>query len=285
MLLLPILLAAAPSLTLHAQVGAAKAKPGWVYARAGEAVTLHAVLKGATAKGYRWHRVEVAVGSLDNTTPSFHFEPVTFEEVEIEACRDQPSCPADIRATKLPAVPELPGAGTMAFKVTATLADGRELATPGSEAVQWGGLTKEVMRVTFRADDSLIGYASELINTPYIFGSAGPDGRNQSDLLIGSDCADFAVYARRRMGIRAEYTSSYGIDAQAPEVKDGKPKRGDLLHFPGARHVAIFFEDRPPLGEVSDDDLIFHTCWTPPTVQRLGDSGCAPRPWRLLRFK
>ena len=30
--------------------------------------------------------------------------------------------------------------------------------------------------------------------------SAGPDGRNQSDLLIGADCADLVIYARRRMG-------------------------------------------------------------------------------------
>mgnify|MGYP000954763781 CR=1 FL=1 len=279
-----LLLSSLPALQLHASVGDAAPRPGWVYARVGTPVTLHAVLSGAQAMDYRWFRVEPAVGALDNTTPSFHFEPVRYEETELTACRGKPTCPAEVRPTLLPTVPQLAGAGTMAFKVTATLPGGAALSTPGLESTKWGGLTPEVLRVTFRADDTLVGYASELLNTPYIFGSAGPDGRNQSDLLIGSDCADFAIYARRRMGFRADYTSSYAIDRQAPEVKRGAPKQGDLVHFPSTRHVAILYEDVPPLGELNDEDLILHTCWAPPTVQRLADTPCAAKPWRLLRF-
>ncbi|MFZ5439613.1 MAG: hypothetical protein ACOZQL_06375 [Myxococcota bacterium] len=279
-------LSAKPSLQLEATVGDAK-KPtsSWVYAKRGTPVTLRAVLRGAEAAAVRWFKVEPAVGALDNTTPSFHFEPVRYVETEISTCAGQLECPADVTPTQLAPVPQLPGLGTMAFRVECETKRGEKLSTPGADSTKYGGLTRDVFRVTFRRDDSLIGYATELLNTPYIFGSAGPDGRNQSDLLIGSDCADLVIYARRRAGKKASYTSSYDIDRQAPLLKEGKPARvGDLVHFPGSRHVGILFEDREPLGVVDEDDLILHTCWAPPTVQRLGDTGCVSRPYRVLRF-
>ena len=284
-LLLTLMLTAGPTLALQGSIGEARPKREWVYARQGEAVTLHAVLKGAEAKEVHWFKIEPTVGALDNTTPSFHFEPVTYAETAIAACDGKLTCPADITPTRLPKVTALPGVGTMAFRVEVISKDGVTLSTPGMTSTKYGGLTADVYRVAVRRDDSLIGYATELLNTPYIFGSAGPDGRNQSDLLIGSDCADFIVYARRRTGKKATYTSSYDLDRQAPLLKEGKAARaGDLVHFPGSRHVAILFEDREPLGVVDENDLILHTCWAPPTVQRIGDTECVSRPYRVLRF-
>lgn len=283
--LLTMLLAATPTLELQGAIGDAKPKRQWVYGKQGQVVTLHAVLHGAEAKEVRWFKIEPTIGAIDNTTPSFHFEPVTYVETALPACEGKLTCPADVTPTKLPKVDALPGCGTMAFRVEAVSKEGAALSTPGMTNTKYGGLTQDVYRVTLRRDDTLIGYATELLNTPYIFGSAGPDGRNQSDLLIGSDCADLIVYARRRSGKKAEYTSSYSIDRQAPLLAEGKPPRaGDLVHFPGSRHVAILFEDREPVGVVDENDLILHTCWAPPTVQRMGDTDCVSRPYRVLRF-
>lgn len=283
--LVALLLAAAPAVEIVSSIDGKAPVRGWVYAKRGQAVTLSARCTGAEVADVEWFKVEPTVGALDNTTPSFHFEPVTYQETAIDACRGKTDCPADVAPTVLAPVKPLPGVGTMAYRVRVTLKDGRVLETPGASSTKYGGLTKDVHRVTVRADDTLLGYASELFNTPYIFGSAGPDGRNQSDLLIGSDCADLIIYARRRSGRRATYTSSYEIDRQAPPLKKDQPPRpGDLVHFPGSRHVAILFEDKPPVGVIDEDDLILHTCWAPPTVQRIGDSGCASTPIRVLRF-
>ena len=285
LVVLTLVLAAKPTLELQGAIGEAKPKGEWVYAKQGTQVTLYAVLKGTEAQQVRWFKVEPTVGAVDNTTPSFHFEPITYTETAIVACEGKLTCPADITPTKFATVPQLPGVGTMAFRVEVVTKDGATLSTPGMTSTKYGGLTPDVYRVTLRRDDTLIGYATELINTPYIFGSAGPDGRNQSDLLIGSDCADLIIYARRRSGKKAEYTSSYEIDRQAPLLKEGKtPKAGDLVHFPASRHVAILFEDRDPVGQVDENDLILHTCWAPPTVQRMGDIDCVSRPYRVLRF-
>ena len=306
MIPLLLVLAAGPSLSLSASVDGDQAKAGWVYARVGQAVILRASLSGEKPKRVRWFKLEPAIESVDNTQPRFHFEPIPYREVELEACRDALVCPAEVSVTVLPKVEQLSGAGTMAFVVKATLEGGAELSTPGLEAVKYGGLTPAVMRVTFRSDDSYLGYLSELINTPYIFGSAGPDGRNQSDLLIGADCADLAVYGQRRLGKKVAYTSTFAIDRQAPEHfrgisaaedgqvldKAGRPivfgpggvHAGDVLHFPGSRHVAVLFEDRPPLGVLDTGDLMLHTCWAPPKIEPIGGSSCASFPWRLLRF-
>ena len=283
--LLTLILAATPTLEIQGAIGDAKPKKTWVYAKQGQPVTLHAVVRGCEPKEVRWFKIEPTIGAIDNTTPSFHFEPVTYVETALPACEGKLTCAADIAPTKLPKVEALPGVGTMAYRVELVSKDGTTLSTPGMASTKYGGLTPDVYRVAVRRDDTLIGYATELLNTPYIFGSAGPDGRNQSDLLIGSDCADFIVYARRRSGKPATYTSSYEIARQAPLLKEGKqPRAGDLVHFPGSRHVAILFEDREPLGEVDENDLILHTCWAPPTVQRMGDTDCVSRPYRVLRF-
>lgn len=302
MLSILLVLAAAPKIS--ATVDGAPAPAGVVYARAGQKVVLLA--KAPKAKAWKWFKLEPTTESVDNTQPSFHFAPIAYRATELEACRDQAECPADVSPTVLPKVDALPGVGTMAFQVEVTGTDGTVAKSPGLESVKYGGLTPDVFRVAVRRDDSFLGYITELINTPYIFGSAGPDGRNQTDLLIGADCADLAVYGRRRLGKKAEYVSSYTIDKQAPlkftgaaandkgEVVDAKgaaiafgakgAQVGDVLHFPGSRHVAVLYEDRAPVGVLDSGDLMIHTCWAPPKIEAIGASSCASFPWRLLRF-
>ena len=280
MLALIAVLAAAP-LEIRTSVDGASPKPGWAYARVGQKVVMHAP-RGST--GTQWFELKPVDPYVDNTQPSFHFAPIKYEAIELERCRGKDTCEA-----LGPGLPQLPGVGTMAYQLKVG-----PLATPGLEAMKWGGLGKEVHRVTFRLDDSYLGYVTELVGTPYIFGSAGPDGRNQSDLLIGADCADLAVYGQRRLGKKTEYTSTYGIDQVAPELgrvegPEGKQlpfKRGDVLHFPSSRHVAVIWEDRPPLGVLDPADLMLHTCWAPPAIEPIGNNpSCATFPWRVLRFQ
>ncbi len=281
-MLLLLVLAAAP-LEIKASVDKGAPSSGWVYATAGQSVELVAV-SAQKPTSFRWFKIEPTVASLDNTTPRFHFEPVKYAKTAIAACDDQPRCTVDVAPTVLPE--RMKGLGTMSFQVEATLGNGTVLKTPGLESMKYGGLTREVMRVTIRRDDSLLGYATELANTPYIFGSAGPDGRNQSDLLIGSDCADLLVYARRRSGKKATYTSSYDIDQQAPPLKAGaKIQAGDIVHFVEGRHVGFLYQDNAPLGELDESDILFHTCWDTPQLQKLGEVTCAAKPWRVLRFR
>ena len=314
--LLPLLLfllatptLAAPRLRLLSSVDQKPSTPAWKYVRAGQRVTLVAELSppvpGAT---FTWFRLESTAGAVDNTTPSFHFEPIPYEAVELVPCRGQPTCPAEPASSRWGHLEKARGTGTAAFQVRATLPDGTALSSPGIESIERGGLSRAVHRVAFRRDDSYLGFLTELFNLPYIFGSAGPDGHNQTDLLIGSDCADLAIYGARRLGLPARYTNSYLIDRQAPEIaravklegglavdRRGRPvafgstkgqvQPGDLLHFPNSRHVAVLYEDREPLGVLDPSDIILHTCWAPPTLEPLGqNTACASYPIRILRL-
>jgi hypothetical protein len=303
MLLVSTLLAA--SVSIQARVDDRAAAPGWVYARVGQKAVLKAVVTGAKPRDVRWFKLEPKTTSIDNTQPSFHFADIEYTEHEVAACRGKLECPADAAPQVLPAVPEVKGAGTLAWQVRVTPEQGGELKTPGLEAVRRGGLTRAVMRVTFRTDDTYLGYLSELVNTPYIFGSAGPDGDNQTDNLVGADCADFAVYGRRRMGLATGFTNTFHFDRTAPLASTAvaldatgvatdsagsslglpsKARPGDVLHFPNSRHVAVLYEDREPLGVLDANDLMFHTCWAPPKIEPIGASSCASLPWRVLRF-
>ncbi len=304
-MLLALVLAAAPSVTIVSQVDGSEPRPGWAYARRGQKVLLRAQVNGGKARQVRWSKLVPAVDSVDNTTPRFHFEPIAYRAEPIAACDDKLECPADVSGG-LKVAPGLEGTGNMAFQVTVTLDSGATVSTPGLEARDVGGLSPSVMRVVVRKDDSYLGYLTELNGSPFIFGSAGPDGRNQTDRLLGADCADLAVYGRRRLGAGAQYTSTYHFDEQAPELaravaldggkatdRKGRAisfgphgvKAGDVLHFPGSRHVAVLWEDRPPLGVLDASDLMFHTCWGPPTVEAIGDAPCASLPWRVLRWR
>jgi len=269
--MLPLLVLLAAPLQIRTSVDGSKPVAGWVYARVGQKVVLHAPPGGSP----QWFRLEPVDPYVDNTTPSFHFAAIRFNAVELERCRGKQTC-----EVKGPGLPGIEGVGTVAYQ----LRDG-DRATPGIEATKWGGLTKDVHRVTFRLDDSYLGYVTELAGTPYIFGSAGPDGRNQTDLLIGADCADLAVYGQRRLGRKAEYVSTYTLDRQAPEVK-GPVQKGDVLHFPSSRHVAVLWEDKEPIGVLGENDLMLHTCWAPPTIEPIGaNRACASEPMRVLRFR
>lgn len=296
---------AAPPLRILGSIEGQKPQPAWVYARASQKVTLHAeLLRGVPDEGLRWYRIEPSTRAVDNTQPAFHWAKIAYATEELTHCRGKRACEVDVIPRHLPRNAHLEGLGTMAFQLSATLPDGTVLQTPGAESIDRGGLSRRVFRVAIRKDDSYLGYLSELANTPYIFGSAGAEGNHQADLLVGSDCADLAVYGIRRAGrTDVPYVSTWTIEKHAPLVVQAtarsssgayadargrsitSAREGDLVLFPGTRHVGVLWEDRPPKGVLDEGDLLLHTCWAPPTVEPLGTAACASLPMRVLRFR
>ncbi len=113
------------------------------------------------------------------------------------------------------------GLGTMRYRVQLTLADGRQLASPGASAAQLTrGISPRVLRVTYRRGDDLVGHLTGYFNVPNVFGSGGGKGRrHQTELFQGADCADVVVGAARRAGARTmAYTSAAGLRRYARPV-------------------------------------------------------------------
>lgn len=284
-LLLRLSLGTAPQL-LSSVDGAAPTAAS-KYVRLGQMVTLSA---RAGEGELRWYRLDPVDDAVDNTQPRFAFKQLRYARVELEACRNARQCPHEVAFAHLARSP-VAGTGTTTFVLEVESAAGARQATPGEDARVFGGLGPQVHRVTFRRDDSYVGHLTELFGTPYIFGSSGVGAQHQTDLLIGSDCADLAVYGQRRLGRKVPYVSTWTISDHAPlqavvEAPGQRvaAKEGDLLLFPRTRHVGVLYEDRPPKGVLGEEDLLLHTCWAKPTVEALSETGCASWPVRILRF-
>lgn len=175
------------------------------------------------------------------------------------------------------------GVGVMHYQLVARLGDDT-LETPGDEARdRFGSLDGDLVhRVSYRPDTgSWVDYAFELFNTPYVWGSVGP----QVDGQRAADCADLAVYAWRRAGHPGvDYTWSYGmrhvtrlrsevvgIDAQGRFLdpdgahlvfgRDAHP--GDIILL--RRHIAVLYADDGD-GVLDVDDQLVQTNWHEPEL-------------------
>jgi hypothetical protein len=95
------------------------------------------------------------------------------------------------------------GAGSMWFSAAVTLPDGLVVRAPDGASVDRLGLSRSVARVSFRSDDSYLGWLSTYFGVPNVFGSNGAGGDHQSDRYTGADCADVLVGAMRARGVRS----------------------------------------------------------------------------------
>jgi hypothetical protein len=250
----------------------------------------------------RWFRVEPTVENLSNeASGAFRYEAVPYEATELVDWRGHASARADVRPTLT--TDRGGGLGTMRYQLLATLAD-VTLASPGVDARRGGasgGLTDAVHRVSLRADDSYLGWLTEMYGQPYIWASAGPNSAaHQSERLEGSDCADFVVYGWRRLGHDVAYTWTGGlpavtrlraagarrddgiyVDAQGQPL--AAPAPGDLMLFP--RHVGVFVRDAGVPGVLDEADVIVQTLFESPHESTLAASGYVGRPVEVRRWK
>jgi len=315
-----------------ASLGSAPATDRPVRARAGDPVTLYAAivverdgkrtvytdapspalagkpiaaepLARAPQLDLRWNRIEPALATMSNgdEPADFHFEPIDYRATAIDGAANRASIAADVRPTLTPDHGR--GLGTMRYQIIALQGD-RVIASAGPESRRGkgsGGLTDAVLRVSFRRDDTFLGYMTELYNQPYIWASEGlTHDTHQSERLEGADCADLMVYGQRRLGNKVPYswtgalpqvTDLLSAGTRSPDgiYRDQRgtplpfPRLGDLMLFP--RHVGALAADRGTPGILDDQDLMMHTLFDSPKEQAIADSGYADRPVEVRRFR
>ena len=246
-----------------------------------------------------WYKVEPAVETLSNTASGrFRFESIPYRETLVAPWIARARVRADVRPVAT--TDRGDGVGTMRYKLAAVTATGL-LSTPGERArrPRGGGLTGAVHRVSLRADDSYLGYLTELYGQPYIWASAGvTDADHQAERLEGADCADFAVYGWRRAGHPVPYTWTGGLGALTREIASGAPRDGVYrdaagapIRFPEAgdlvllpRHVGVLADDRGVPGVLDPADTMLHTLFSSPREQALGDTRYAGAEVTILRW-
>jgi len=184
------------------------------------------------------------------------------------------------------------GLGTMRYKAVAKTA-AQEAASVGVECRESGAACRKIHTLSLRPDNSYLGYLYELYNTPYIYGSKRIKGGHQSDLLVGSDCADFTVYGKRRQRGKKKFGYTYTgglyklsskrwrvtlddegfyIDKKGKRLTfgpEGKTRPGDLINFNGG-HVGALVKDDGD-GYLDTDDYVMHTLFKEPETVPIKD--------------
>lgn len=142
------------------------------------------------------------------------------------------------------------GAGSNWYAAEITLADGTTVRTPDGDDTDSLGLSRGVMRVSFRSGDDYLGWLSTYFNVPNVFGSAGPsDDRHQTERYVGADCADVLVGALRVAGqTDARYTSIAGLEALATPTTEVlfMNEVGEVLDGDGEPHPLLWGDDIAP---------------------------------------
>ncbi len=185
------------------------------------------------------------------------------------------------------------GLGTMRFAARVTH-NNRTVRSLDSRHQDRAGLKPGLATVRFRRDDTPVGYMTELINVPYVYGSSSPGGGHrghQAERATGVDCADLVVYGWRRAGKRKQgYTWTGGLKSRSKRrvwvtglkngqyrTADGRPiefgaqiRVGDMLLWD--RHVAVI-ATKDPTGYLTPETEILHTVMESPALVPLREVG------------
>jgi hypothetical protein len=116
----------------------------------------------------------------------------------------------------------------------------------------------KIIQIVIREDDSYLGYLTELLNTPFILPPMSiPTNGHQTDLRMGSDCAELAIYGKRRQGYNIPYCGPVNIIKFLDTISDNKIFPGCLIHF--GDQVSVVYKDAG-ISEVLDkDDLLIQS--------------------------
>lgn len=154
-----------------------------------------------------------------------------------------------------------------------------------------------IIQFAVRADDTYMGYLMELLNTPFIMAPRStPLGNHQADDRLGSDCAAFATYGKRREGFDYKYLGPVGIldylepvydepfypygeisllyqsdDGSYAEVREGLLQPGCILHF--GEQVSVFYSDRGVKGLLDAEDLLIQSWFDGPHFCTVFENG------------
>ena len=263
--------------------------------------------------GISWYQVKPKLKEYSNLwkrghpdTGDIHLEPIEYERVPITGCRGQDS----IDLSMLLPPNEM---GTFYFGVEI---DGVKDPLP----LQVSGFAElsplhlkyplRIIQVVRRENDSYLGYLTELFGTPFVIGPRITDqGVHETDARMGSDCAAFAIYGKRRQGYQVPYCGPLGIyrylsaivdmplrpipfdhteiyatpDNRPIRIGPGGLQAGDIVHF--GEQVSVFYRDAGVIGLFDRDDLLLQCYGTQPKVTAVKDCGFYSLPVRVYQWR
>jgi hypothetical protein len=167
----------------------------------------------------------------------------------------------------------------------------------------------KIIQFVIRPGDQYLDYLMELINTPFIMAPHfTPEGYHQTDNHLGSDCASFALYGKRRQGSEVNYVypqqltryllpiyqdyfvpqpsgslSIYqSVKGQLVHVGQSHLSPGDIIHF--GEQVSVFCRDLGIPGILDSKDLVIQSWFNQPGIFSLENCGFFGNPVQVYKW-
>ena len=141
---------------------------------------------------------------------------------------------------------------------------------------------KDIIQLVVREDDTYTGYLTELLNLPFILPPRSVSSYgHQTDLRIGTDCAELAIYGQRRMGKDIPYCGPRNIYNYLD--RSDKIKAGAILHF--GFQVSVVYQDLDHDGNMDPEDLLIQAYKNKVEIVSLANSGLKDYPYQVWYWK
>jgi hypothetical protein len=151
------------------------------------------------------------------------------------------------------------------------------------ESVSASLIAPDVLQIIFRSEDSYLGYLSELMRSPFIMYPKQTALGHQTDLLIGSDCAEFAIYGMRRLGFDIPYCGPHKLYQYLTQISENDPVLpGDILHY--GSQVAVYYESESKSGKIGDDDILLQSYGAKPYFTTIRENSMIFGDYKIYRF-
>jgi len=138
-----------------------------------------------------------------------------------------------------------------------------------------------IIQIIVRENDCYTGYLTELISLPFVIPPKNMIGfGHQTDLHIGTDCAELAIYGIRRMGYKVPYCGPRGITDYLD--KSDELVSGTILHF--GFQVSVLYKENGN-GKLDADDLLIHAYKDKVAIEKVGQTELLHLPYTAYKWK
>lgn len=134
-----------------------------------------------------------------------------------------------------------------------------------------------------KESDGYIGYLEELMEVPFVLPPRWLTEGHQADLRLGVDCAELAIYGKRRLGHKIPYCGPKRIIEYLYPVE--KAERGVIVSFANNYQISVIYDDKGIIGVLDDEDLLIHAYKDKAEIIRLGDTELKHYPYKLYQWK
>jgi hypothetical protein len=144
--------------------------------------------------------------------------------------------------------------------------------------------SKRIVRVTIRDNNSYLGYLTELMNVPFTLPPRYLQGiGHQTDLCQGTDCAELAIYGKRRQGYNIPYCGPMHISDYLDKIPVDSIFAGCVVHF--GDQVCVIYKDSGINGILEKDDLLIQSYTNGTEIISWENSGFFNRNYFAYKWK